>query len=120
MQRAASKQYHKQTGKRLLVLIENLDILLTEQIKHEQDIHRLRTFLMDSPCAVLIGTSPVYFPGLTSARMPFYDFFDIQVLEDLTEELTLEVMRKNLEREKRSDLLENFDDLAPKIRLSIP
>ena len=110
------RRYQEQTGKRLLVLIENLDVLLTEQIKHEQDIHHLRTFLMDSPCAVLIGTSPVYFPGLHDNKSPLYDFFDIQVLEDLTEEETLEVIRKNLEWEKREDLLKDFDALTPKIR----
>jgi len=110
------RRYQVQSGKRLLVLIENLDVLLTEQIKHEQDIHHLRAFLMDSPCAVLIGTSPVYFPGLYDNKSPLYDFFDIQVLEDLTEEETLGVIRKNLEWEKREDLLKNFDALTPKIQ----
>lgn len=110
------RRYQEQTGKRLLVLIENLDVLLTQQFKHEQDIHHLRTFLMDSPCAVLIGTSPVYFPGLYDNKSPLYDFFDIQVLEDLTEEETLEVIRKNLEWEKRKDLLKIFDTLTPKIK----
>jgi len=110
------RHYQKQTGKMLLVLVENLDILLTEQIKREQDIHHLRTFLMDSPCAVLIGTSPVYFPGLHDNKKPLYDFFDIQVLEDLTEEETLEVIRKNLEWEKREDVLKGFGALTPKIR----
>ncbi|MEW6669962.1 MAG: tetratricopeptide repeat protein, partial [Thermodesulfobacteriota bacterium] len=110
------KHYQKQTGKTLLLLMENLDSLFSEQMKNEQDIHRFRAFLMDSPCATLIGTSPVYFPGLTSAQMPFYEFFDIQVLEDLTEELTLELVRKNLELDGRRDLLEDFEKLAPKIR----
>ncbi len=110
------RHYQMQTGKTLLVLIENLDVLLTEQIKREQDIHHLRTFLMDSPCALLIGTSPVYFPGLYDNKKPLYDFFDIQVLEDLTEEETLEVIRKNLEWEKREDVLKGFEALTPKIR----
>jgi tetratricopeptide (TPR) repeat protein len=110
------KHYQEHTGKTLLLLMENLDSLFSEQIKNEQDIHRFRTFLMDSPSATLIGTSPVYFPGLTSAQRPFYEFFDIQVLEDLSEEQTLELVRKNLELEKRGDLLDEIDNLSPKIR----
>lgn len=110
------RQYRQQSKKTLLLLMENLNALFGEQIKNEQDIHRLRTFLMDSPCATLIGTSPVYFPGITSMQKPFFDFFDIQVLEDLSEEMTLDLVKKNLELENRQDLLDRLDELSPKIR----
>ena len=110
------RKYQKKTGKTLLILMENLDNLLTEHIKREQDIHRFRSFLMDSPCACLVGTSPVYFPGLYNQKSPLYEFFDIQVLEDLTEEQTLELIRRNLEWEKCRPLLEKFESLRPKIQ----
>lgn len=110
------KEYQKKTKKTLLILLENLDTLFTEQIKQEQDIHRFRSFLMDSPCAALLGTSPVYFPGLYNTKSPLYEFFDIQILEDLTEELTLEMIRKNLKWEDRKDILKDFDSLIPKIQ----
>ncbi|MDO8445463.1 MAG: MarR family transcriptional regulator [Deltaproteobacteria bacterium] len=110
------KEYQRKTKKTLLILLENLDTLFTEQIKQEQDIHRFRSFLMDSPCATLIGASPVYFPGLYNTKSPLYEFFDIQILEDLTEELTLEMIRKNLEWEGRKDILKDFDALIPKIQ----
>ena len=83
-------------------------------MKKEQDIHRLRSFLMDSPCTALIGTSPVYFPGLYSNKSPFYDFFSISPLENLSEDETAELIRKNLEWEGRDDILQNFDDFLPK------
>lgn len=110
------KEYQKKTKKTLLILLENLDTLFTEQIKQEQDIHRFRSFLMDSPCATLVGASPVYFPGLYNTKSPLYEFFDIQILEDMTEELTLEMIRKNLEWEGRKDILKDFDTLIPKIQ----
>ncbi len=110
------RHYRKESGRTLLLLMENLDVLFGQQIKNEQDIHRMRTFLMDSPCATLIGTSPVFFPGVTSVNQPFYDFFDIQVLEDLTEELTLDLVKKNLDLDQRRDLLDGFDQLSPRIR----
>ena len=110
------KLFRKQSGKMLLVLMENLDILLTQQIKNQQDIHRLRSFLMDSPSITLVGTSPVYFPGLYDIKSPLYDFFDIQVLEDLSENQTIDLIRRSLEWEKREDILKEFDSLVPKIR----
>jgi tetratricopeptide (TPR) repeat protein len=109
------KRYRKETGKTLLLMLENLDTLFTQQMKKEQDIHRLRSFLMDSPCTALIGTSPVYFPGLYSNKSPFYDFFSISPLENLSEDETAELIRKNLEWEGRDDILQNFDDFLPKI-----
>jgi tetratricopeptide (TPR) repeat protein len=110
------RQYQKQTGRTLLILLENIAALFTEQIKQEQDIHRFRTFLMDTPCSTLVGTSPVYFPSLYDIKSPLYDFFDIQVLEDLTEEQTLEMIRRNLDWEDCTALLKEFDSLTPKIR----
>ena len=108
--------YRKESGQTLLILIENLDAVLTQQMKRDQDIHRFRSFLMDSPCATLIGTSPVYFSALYSTKSPLYDFFDIQVLEDLAEGETVEMIRKNLTWEKREDILGIFDSLIPKIQ----
>ncbi len=110
------KQFCKKSGKTLLLLMENLDVLFGQQIKDEQDIHRFRTFLMDLPCATLIGTSPVFFSGLASVQKPFFDFFDIQVLEYLSEELTIDLVKKNLQLEKRQDLLDTFNQLLPKIK----
>ncbi len=110
------KFYRKQSGKIILLLLENMDSLLTQQFKNKQDIHRLRTFLMDSPCATLIGTAPVFFSELYNVKSPLYDFFDIQVLEDLSEELTIELIQQNLEWEKQEALLEDFSTLIPKIR----
>jgi tetratricopeptide (TPR) repeat protein len=110
------RHYQKQTGKTLLILLESVAALFTEQIKQEQDIHRFRSFLMDTPCSTLVGTSPVYFPGLYDTKSPLYDFFDIQILEDLTEEQTLEMIRRNLEWEECTDILKDFESLIPKIQ----
>jgi DNA-binding MarR family transcriptional regulator len=109
------KRYRKESGKTLLLMVENLDSLFTEQMKKEQDIHRFRSFLMDSPCAALIGTSPVYFPGIYSNKSPFYDFFDITPLENLSEDETVALIRKNLEWEGCDNILKSFDEYMPKI-----
>jgi len=108
--------YQKQSGKTLLIMLENIDVLFTQNLKSEKEMHRFRSFLMDSPCATLIATSPVYFPAIYAYQNPFYDFFDIQALEEFTEEQTIEVIRKNLEWEKRGELLASWDSLIPKIQ----
>lgn len=110
------RKYCNQSNHTLLLLMENLNTLLGEQIKNKQDIHRFRTFLMDSPFATLIATSPISFPGITDVGEPFFDFFDVQILEDLSETLTLDLVKKNLKADKRTDLLGGFDALRPKIK----
>ncbi|MEA3412882.1 MAG: tetratricopeptide repeat protein [Pseudomonadota bacterium] len=110
------KQWCQESGNTLLLLMENLDVLVTQQIKKPRDIHRLRSFLMDSPHVLLVATSPAFFPGLNDVRHPLYDFFDIQVIGELEEAQTLELIRLNLEWDGRRELLERFDKLVPRIR----
>ncbi|MGB0743375.1 MAG: tetratricopeptide repeat protein, partial [Opitutales bacterium] len=63
--------------------------------------------------------SPLHFDAITSVDEPFYDFFDVQLIQHLSEEETVELVRKNLEwenTEKSKLLLQNFDtELRPKI-----
>jgi len=108
--------YRKDTGRILLLLLENLDEVLTRQIKSKQDIHRLRKFPHDVALVHSLATAPLTFPGLTDVKQPFYDFFDIQILENLTQQETVDAIRANLEYDRRTDLLERFDELSPKIK----
>ena len=109
------KHWHKQHGKVLLVFMENLDILFGQQIKSKRDIHRIRSLLMDNSHIVLIGTAPTYFSALNDVRHPLYDFFDIQVIEDLDQEQTLALIKAHMEWDKQDDLLLKFDQLKPRI-----
>ena len=71
---------------------------------------------MTSSSCILVATAPIMFPGLTDAGQPFYDFFDIQVLDNLTQQQTVDVIRANLNYDGREDLLQRFDELSPKIK----
>ncbi len=108
-------QFHKTTGKKLLIFVENLDALFSQQMKNSKSIHQLRKFLMDNPIAVFVGTSPIYFKGFNDIKHPLYDFFDIQVIRDLTEEETIELIRLNLEYDQFEDQIHIFEQLKPKI-----
>ncbi len=109
------KQYHQSTGKNLLIMLENLDTVLMQQMKSRKDIHRLRSFMMDNAHIILVATAPVYFPALNDIKHPLYDFFDIEIIDSLSKQQTLELIRKNLNWDQQSTLLENFDQLQPKI-----
>lgn len=109
------KHWHRQTGKVLLIMMENLDVLFTRQLKKGQDIHRLRKLLMNNSHIMLIGTAPIFFPALNDVKHPLYDFFDIQLVEDLSQEETLALIQAHLEWDNRDDLLQQFDQLKPRI-----
>ncbi len=110
------KQWHKKSKKNILLMIENLDVLLSEQVKSKIDIHKFRSFLMDNSHIVMIGTAPTYFSALSDVKHPVYDFFDIQLLRELNEEEIISLIKTNLKWDKRDDLLNDFDNLEPKIQ----
>jgi tetratricopeptide (TPR) repeat protein len=108
-----ANQQHKRT---LVLMLENMGEVFTKQIKDKRDIAALRKFLMDSRNGCLfIGTATKNFDALTSVDEPFYDFFDVQHLDHLTEEQATELVRRSLEWDKRSDLLEDWDLLHPRL-----
>ncbi|GEM_PF-450391 len=112
----AINAWHKTTQRRLLIMLENLDVVFTQKIKNPRCIHQFRSLLMGSSAVVLIGTAPSFFSGLTDLKHPLYDFFDIQVLEELDEAHTLQLIRTSLEWDARGDLLARFDELVPKVK----
>jgi len=113
--RKANRKHDRTT----LVVLENLNELFTRQIKNKQDIAAFRKFFMDANGCMLLATSPLHFNAITSVDEPFYDFFDVQLIEHLSEEETAELVRRNLDWEKTKQsrkLLEHFDtELRPKI-----
>ena len=99
----------------LIIMLENLNQVFEQQIKDTRDIAALRGFLMEDNGCLLIATAPLHFGAITNHKEPFYDFFDVQILDQLTQEQTIELIRKNLEWERREDLLGDFTNLRPRL-----
>jgi tetratricopeptide (TPR) repeat protein len=112
----AIRAHHRETGRVLVLMVENLHQVMEQQIKKPQSIQALRGFLMGDNGCLLIGTAPVHFGAHTKPNAPFYDFFDTQVLEPLGPEDTIDLIRRNLEWDGRQDLLDRFAELRPKLR----
>ena len=111
----AIREENRRRGRTLLVMLENLGEILTRQIRDQSDVAALRKFLMADNGCLLLATAPLHFDGITDVEQPFYDFFDIQILENLSFEDTVEVIRLNLEWEKRN-ILETLEDMRPRLQ----
>ena len=112
----AIREENRRRGRTLLVMLENLGEILTRQIRDKNDVAALRKFLMADNGCLLLATAPLHFDGITDVGQPFYDFFDIQILENLSFEETVEVIRLNLKWEERTDILETLEDMRPRLR----
>ena len=111
----AIREENRRRDRTLLVMLENLGEILTRQIRDRNDVAALRKFLMADNGCLLVATAPLHFDGITDIGQPFYDFFDIQILESLSFEETVEVIRRNLEWEERNDVLDILDDMRPRL-----
>ena len=111
----AIREENRKRGRTMLVMLENLGEVLGRQIRKRNDIAALRTFLMADNGCLLLGTAPLHFDGITDVEQPFYDFFDIQILEALSFEETVEVIRLNLEWEERTAILESLEGMRPRL-----
>ena len=79
---AALLDFHQESGKRLLLFIENLDQVLA-QIGDERQIHALRAVLTQHPELLLLGSANSVFKAIRSHNHPFYEFFRLVFLHGL-------------------------------------
>ena len=112
----AIREQNRQRNRTLLIMLENLGEIFTRQIRDENELASLRKFFMADNGCLLLATSPLHFDAITDVGQPFYDFFDIQILENLSFEETVEVIRRNLEWEKRDDILATFEDMRSRLQ----
>jgi tetratricopeptide (TPR) repeat protein len=112
----AIRKENQARGRTLVIMLENLGEIFSRQMKDRREVAALRKFLMDSKNGcLLIATAAMQFDGVTSVDEPFYDFFDVQHLDHLTEDESIALVRKHLEWEKREDLLAGFDGMQPRL-----
>ena len=112
----AIRQQNRQHNRTLLIMLENLGEIFTRQIRDKNDLSSLRKFFMADNGCLLLATAPLHFDAITDVGQPFYDFFDIQILDNLTFEETVEVIRFNLRWEGRTDILKNLKDMRPRLQ----
>lgn len=80
--RGALEAHAQELGRRILLVVENLDMLMG-QIS-EQDAWALRKVLQDAPTFMLLATAVRKFEALTDHRAPFYEGLRRMELQPLT------------------------------------
>ena len=112
----AIREQNRRRNRTLLIMLENLGEIFTRQIRDRNELASLRKFFMADNGCLLLATSPLHFDAITDVGQPFYDFFDIQILENLSFEETVELIRRNLEWERRDDILATLVDMRSRLQ----
>ena len=110
------REQNRRRNRTLIVMLENLGEIFTHQIRNKDDIASLRKFLMADNGCLLLATAPLHFQGITDIEQPFYDFFDVQILDNLTFDETVEVIGRNLDWDGHTNILESLNDMRPKLQ----
>ncbi len=113
---AQLKQWSRENGKRILLLVDNFDQIL-EQIRDERDEAALRNVLMNDGTFMLIGAAPAHFHEITNYGNALYNFFKIYNLEDLKFEEILELLRQRAAADNVPDYEEVLRANATKLKV---
>ena len=100
---SALLDFHQETGKRLLLFIENLDQVLA-QIGDERQIHELRAVLIKHPELLLLGSANTVFNAIRSHSHPFYEFFRLVFLRGLDAAETRLLLKVAFDEQPRDGL----------------
>lgn len=79
------------TGKRLILFVENLDVVFG-QLGSERSVHALRATLIERSDILLVGSANAVFDAIRSHGEPFYEFFRLFELEGFDQAETLAVV----------------------------
>lgn len=78
------RAWRREHGKPFLVILENLGLLLDRKLTARRDQSRLREVLMQEPPFILLATATSYVDATVEHSAPFYDFFQISSLDELS------------------------------------
>lgn len=102
---ALIKDWCQKNKKRLVLLIDNFDIIL-EQINDERENARLRDVLMNNGTLMIIGTATTFFHEVRDYDQPLYNFFKIYNLESMKYPQVEDILR----RRAKFDQIPHFED----------
>ena len=88
---ASLKGWAKREGKRPLLLLDNIDLILDGLTKHHWSLRRT---LQEAGGIVVIGAASVYLEVTADPKGAFYDFFQVTVLERLGQDELLTCLRR--------------------------
>ena len=105
--RAALRDFHQESGKRLILFVENLDVIFG-QLGSEREVHSLRASLIERSDILLVGSANTVFDAIRGHGQPFYEFFQLFILEGLGPEDTRRMLESFVDVNGTSDLPETL------------
>ena len=109
------REITRTTGKRLVVFVENLNLLL-EECLDDQMKGTLRRLLMENPFMMLISSSVHVFDSLKSYDETFFNYFGPVPLDRLSAEQVFELLQRRAKFDGNERFLRDFQEQRPKIR----
>jgi tetratricopeptide (TPR) repeat protein len=109
------REITRKTDKRLVVFVENLNLLL-EECLDDQMKGTLRRLLMKDPFMLLIGSSVHVFDSLKRYDEAFFNYFGPVPLDRLSAEQVFELLQRRAAFDGNDRFLRDFGEQRPKIR----
>ncbi len=108
------RRFHRKTGKRLLILVDNLQKVLQQWSIEEH--HQLRKFLSAGRFVVILGSAPSVFREVLDQKAALHDFFEIRILSELTTDQVMELLGKRFAEDLRAEEFSSRrEELARKV-----
>lgn len=103
--RAALRDFCQESGRRLVLFVENLDIVF-RQLGGERNVHALRADFIERSDIMLVGSANNVFEAIRGHGEPFYEFFRLFILEGLGRKDTRRMLASFADRGGDSELPE--------------
>ncbi len=109
------EKFHREKGKRILLLIDNLQKVLQQWSEDEHQ--KLRGFLSRNNLLVLFGSAPSVFREIIDQKAAFHDFFEVRLLAELSNEQVLDLLSRRFQEDGRqAEYDARRQELATKIQ----
>lgn len=97
------KDFMENSGKKLLLLLENTDEIFTRYLTTKKEVKKFRSILTHENFLLMIGTSPTFFDGISNVKAPLYDFFRLRQLHLLTYQEAVQLLNCWLEMDRQTE-----------------
>jgi hypothetical protein len=104
----------KSKDKIIVLFLENLNQILGEQMD-KKEVQRLRSIFQTENIFMVVTTAPLVFPQVSEHQEPFFNFFDIIYLKELTIDVVKELVMEIARIEKNEEFLSRMNEYTQKI-----
>lgn len=112
------RKFRRKTGKRILLLIEDLSTIF-KQIGDKEAIGRIRDILMREDIFMVIGTGLSLFKEVIGHKEPFYNFFEVIWLPELKGKEIEKLIKERARLLGEEEIIERFEEYRPRIKATV-